>query len=74
MFFTSRNKNLAANVQKLHELEKNILELNQENKEHLATIEQREKALKKIIEEKSLGFPWLANAIAELVIVIRQGN
>jgi hypothetical protein len=47
MFFTSRNKKLAANVQKLHELEKWILELNQENKEHLATIEQREKALKK---------------------------
>lgn len=65
MFFTSRNKKLVANVQKLHELEKKILELNQENKEHIATIEQREKALKKIIEEKSQGFPWLADAIAE---------
>jgi hypothetical protein len=65
MFFTSRNKKLVANVQKLEALEKKILELNQENKEHLNTIEQREKALKKIIEEKSQGFPWLASAIAE---------
>lgn len=65
MFFTKRNKKLASNIQKLLELERNILALNQENKEHLKTIEQREKAIEIIIKEKSLGFPWLANAIAE---------
>src|SRR5690606_7031628 len=65
MFFTARNRRLADNVQRLEELEKKILELNQENKEHLATIEQREKALEKITAEKSQGFPWLAGVIAE---------
>lgn len=65
MFYTSRNRKLVDNVKRLQELENSILELNQENKEHLTTIEQREKSLKKIIEEKSLGFPWLSNAIAE---------
>lgn len=65
MFFTSRNKKLASNVKLLQNLEKKILELNQENKEHIATIISRENALKKIIQEKSQGFPWLANAIAE---------
>lgn len=65
MFFTSRNRTLAANVEKLDGLEKNILALNQENKELLNIIEAREIALKLIIKEKSVGFPWLADAIAE---------
>jgi hypothetical protein len=65
MFFTSRNRKLVANVQKLEELEKNIIALNEENKELLNIIDNREKALQKIISEKSTGFPWLAEAIAE---------
>lgn len=65
MFFTSRNKKLADNVKRLLELEKNIIELNQQNQEHLKTIDQREKALAKLIQEKSIGFPWLADAISE---------
>lgn len=65
MFFTSRNKKLAANVQRLAELDKNVIALNQENIELLNILEEREKALQKIISEKSVGFPWLAEAIAE---------
>ena len=65
MFFTSRNRRLVANVKKLEELEKNVIFLNEENKEHLNIIENREKALQKIISEKSIGFPWLAEAIGE---------
>lgn len=65
MFFTSRNRKLAANIKKLEELEKNIITLNQENKELINVIQEREKALNKILSEKSQGFPWLAEAIAE---------
>jgi hypothetical protein len=65
MFFTSRNRKLVANVKKLEELEKNVIALNEENKELLNIIESREKALQKIIAEKSNGFPWLAEAIGE---------
>ena len=65
MFFTSRNRKLVVNVKKLEELEKNIIALNQENKELINIIEAREKALQNIISEKSKAFPWLADAIAE---------
>ncbi len=65
MFFISRNKRLVANVKKLEELEKNVLALNQENKELSVILEAREKALQNIIFEKSKAFPWLADAIAE---------
>jgi hypothetical protein len=65
MFFTSRNRKLVANIKKLEELEKNAILLNEENKELLNIIESREKALQKIIAEKSIGFPWLAEAIGE---------
>lgn len=65
MFFTSRNRKLVANVKKLEELEKNIISLNQENKELLNIIDSREKALQNIISEKSKAFPWLAEAISE---------
>lgn len=65
MFFTSRNRKLVANVKKLEELEKNVISLNQENKELLNIIDAREKALQNIISEKSKAFPWLAEAIAE---------
>jgi hypothetical protein len=65
MFFTSRNRKLVANVKKLEELEKNVVSLNQENKELLNIIDAREKALQNIIAEKSKAFPWLAEAIAE---------
>jgi hypothetical protein len=65
MFFTSRNRILVANVKKLEELEKNVVALNQENKELIGIIEAREKALQNIISEKSKAFPWLADAIAE---------
>ncbi|MBS1671333.1 MAG: restriction endonuclease [Bacteroidetes bacterium] len=65
MFFTSRNRTLVANVKKLEALEKNVIALNQENKELINIIDAREKALQQIISEKSKGFPWLADAIAE---------
>lgn len=65
MFFSSRNKKLVANIKKLEEIEKNIIALNQENKELLDVIDVRQKTLQKIISEKSKGFPWLAEAVAE---------
>lgn len=65
MFFTERNKELVRNVERLEELEKRIIQLNKENKEHLNVINQRENTLNKLIEEKSKGFPWLAKAISE---------
>jgi len=65
MFFTSRNRTLATNVKKLEELETKVLFLNQENKELIKIIQKREQSLEKIISEKSKGFPWLAEAIAE---------
>jgi hypothetical protein len=65
MFFTSRNRKLVANVKKLEKLEQNVISLNEENKELLNIIENREKSLQKIIAEKSNGFPWLAEAIGE---------
>src|SRR3990172_9372638 len=65
MFFTSRNRKLVSNVKKLEGLEKNVIALNQENKELLNVISEREKVLKQIISEKSTGFPWLAEAIGE---------
>jgi hypothetical protein len=65
MFFTARNRKLLSNIKKLEELEKNIILLNEENKELINIIESREKALQKIIDEKSIGFPWLADAISE---------
>ncbi|CAN5661725.1 hypothetical protein BH10BAC5_BH10BAC5_25280 [soil metagenome] len=65
MFFTSRNRKLDFNVKKLEELDQNIRTLNQENTELLKIIESREKVLSIIVSEKSKGFPWLADAIAE---------
>ncbi|MEI2823882.1 MAG: restriction endonuclease [Chitinophagaceae bacterium] len=65
MFFTSRNRKLVANVKRLEELEKNVVSFNQENRELLTIITEREKALQNIISEKSKAFPWLAEAIAE---------
>jgi hypothetical protein len=65
MFFTSRNRKLVDNIQKLKALEKNVFLLNQENKELVEIINSREQALQKIIIEKSSAFPWLAEAIAE---------
>ena len=65
MIFSSRNKKLIANVQKLEELAKMVALLNQENLELLNVVTEREKIIKKIIDEKSKGFPWLADAIAE---------
>lgn len=65
MFFKSRTRKLITNIQKLEKLENNIVTLNEENKVLLDIIENREKALHKIIAEKSNGFPWLADAIGE---------
>ena len=65
MFFTSRNKELASKIQHLENLEKKAVELNIENKELLILITEREKALKQIIAEKAMGFPWLSDAISE---------
>lgn len=65
MFFTSRNKKLESKILHLEKLEKDILVFNNENKELLRLITNREETLKKIIEEKSMGFPWLSEAIAE---------
>jgi len=65
MFFTSRNRKLVENVKRLEILEKNIIALNQENKVLLNVIAEREKALNKLIAEKSKGFPWLEEAIAK---------
>lgn len=65
MIFTSRNKKLVENVKKLEQLERNIYALNEENKELLNIINKRENVLARLIEEKSIGFPWLAGAIAE---------
>lgn len=65
MFFTSRNRTLVANVKKLESLEKNVIALNQENKELINIINDREKVLQNIISEKSKAFPWLADAISE---------
>lgn len=65
MIFTARNKKLIANVKRLEELEKMVITLNHENLELLNVVTEREKIIKKIIDEKSQGFPWLANAISE---------
>lgn len=65
MIFTSRNKRLVNNVKKLESLERKITALNEENEELLNVIKRKEAALNRIIEEKSRGFPWLADAIAE---------
>jgi hypothetical protein len=76
MIFNRSNRIIGSNIKRLEKLEKDLLRLNQENKEFLKIIEEkgaqyidiikeRENALKKIISEKSKGFPWLAEAIAE---------
>lgn len=65
MFFTSRNRKLITNLKKLEELKENVIALNEENKELLNIIESREKALQILVSEKSSGFPWLAEVIAE---------
>jgi hypothetical protein len=65
MIFTSRNKKLIANINKLNELEKNVTSLLNENKLLIDIIENKERVIKKIIDEKSKGFPWLADAISE---------
>ena len=65
MIFTSRNRKLIANLKKLDELEKKIIDLNKENRVLLDVISERERALQQIISEKSKGFPWLAEAIGE---------
>ena len=65
MIFTSRNKKLIANIKRLEELEKRVTTLNHENLELLNVVSEREKIIKKIIDEKSKGFPWLADAIGE---------
>jgi hypothetical protein len=65
MFFTSRNRKLVANVKRLEELEQSVIAINEQNKELLDVIENREKAIQRIIDEKSKGFPWLAEAISE---------
>lgn len=65
MIFTSRNKTLIANICRLNELEKNVTSLLNENKLLIDIIENKEKVIKKIIDEKSNGFPWLADAISE---------
>lgn len=65
MIFTLRNKKLIANVKRLEELEKKVTTLNHENLELLNVVTEREKIIKKIVDEKSKGFPWLAEAIGE---------
>ncbi len=65
MIFTSRNRKLSAKIKRLEELEKNVTRLNEENHELLKVVKEREKALNQIITEKSIGFPWLVNAIGE---------
>lgn len=65
MFFTSRNKKLVRNIYELEKLEHRVIALNQENKALLDVISEREKSLQRIIDEKSKGFPWLAEAIGE---------
>ncbi|NIJ52188.1 restriction endonuclease [Dyadobacter arcticus] len=51
-----------AEAQKLLLENKGICE---ENKTVLATILDREKSIQRIVSEKSIGFPWLADAISE---------
>lgn len=90
MYFTDRNKNLEANLEKIKEIESRSSELTAQYKEILRIVEEKEvqlkekeselkneiarkeglivakeNALKKIFEEKSIGFPWLAGAIAD---------
>lgn len=65
MIYTARNKRLIENIETLRNLEAKINILNEENKTLIEVIEKREKALQQIINEKSIGFPWLAEAIAE---------
>ena len=65
MFFTQRNKKLFESVSFLIEHEKNVMALNEETKELITIIDAREKALQKIISEKSIAFPWLSGAIAD---------
>ncbi len=65
MFYTSRNKKLESKIIHLEKLEKKILAFNEENKELLKIISTREESLKKIIAEKTIGFPWLSDAISE---------
>lgn len=90
MYFTNRNKQLAAHLKKIEELTKknnelfvnyndilNIIDRKEEKlvekelqlKDEIARkeeyIKNNDKALRKIFEEKSKGFPWLSEAIAE---------
>lgn len=65
MIFSKRNKRLLANIQKLEDLEQEIKRLNTNNRLLLEDISEREKSVEKIIQEKTLGFPWLADAIGE---------
>ena len=65
MFLSKRSKEIEKKLDRLKRLEWSVIKLNRENKELLKIITEREAALEKIVSEKSLGFPWLANAIAE---------
>lgn len=65
MIFTSRNKKIVANISKLEDLFRKTSSVLEENKLLLDIIENKEQSIRKIIDEKSLAFPWLAEAISE---------
>lgn len=65
MFFSSTIKQLLEDLKRIINIEKEVKLLNMENKTLLDIIEKREEAINRIVDEKSVGFPWLANAIAE---------
>lgn len=65
MYLSKKLREVSSICKEMTRLEKSVISLNLENKELYELLDLKQKAIERIIEEKSTGFPWLANALAE---------
>jgi hypothetical protein len=63
--FTQEQKQLIDKLSKIDNIEQEIISLFESTSKNLKQINKVAKHLDKIIKEKTLGFPWLADAIAQ---------
>lgn len=63
--FTSEQKRLLDKLSQIDDIEQQLDTLLDQTKENLQQIREIESNIHKIVEEKTKGFPWLADAIAQ---------
>lgn len=61
------NKSLIDRLNKIDNIEKNLTILLEENNKKLVELKNLESSINQIIAERSLGFPWVAEAISDYI-------